>query len=65
MSSFQCSICGKEFRAEDSPAMPFCSKRCRLLDLGRWLDERYGLEAGPKDDDDGEGEPRMDADENE
>jgi uncharacterized protein len=24
--------------------MPFCSERCRLLDLGRWLDEDYGLE---------------------
>jgi uncharacterized protein len=23
--------------------MPFCSQRCRLLDLGRWLDEDYGL----------------------
>ncbi len=23
--------------------MPFCSERCRLTDLGRWLDERYGL----------------------
>jgi endogenous inhibitor of DNA gyrase (YacG/DUF329 family) len=21
--------------------MPFCSDRCRLVDLGRWLDERY------------------------
>lgn len=23
--------------------MPFCSLRCRQIDLGRWLDERYGL----------------------
>jgi endogenous inhibitor of DNA gyrase (YacG/DUF329 family) len=24
-----------------APAFPFCSDRCRLLDLGNWLDERY------------------------
>lgn len=23
--------------------MPFCSDRCRLIDLGRWLDEGYAL----------------------
>jgi endogenous inhibitor of DNA gyrase (YacG/DUF329 family) len=24
-----------------NPAWPFCSERCRLLDLGKWLDEDY------------------------
>jgi endogenous inhibitor of DNA gyrase (YacG/DUF329 family) len=23
--------------------MPFCSPRCRQVDLGRWLGEKYGL----------------------
>lgn len=23
--------------------MPFCSERCRAIDLGRWLDERYAI----------------------
>jgi endogenous inhibitor of DNA gyrase (YacG/DUF329 family) len=23
--------------------LPFCSDRCRQIDLGRWLDERHGL----------------------
>jgi len=23
--------------------MPFCSERCKRIDLGRWLDERYSL----------------------
>jgi endogenous inhibitor of DNA gyrase (YacG/DUF329 family) len=23
--------------------MPFCSRRCQLIDLGRWLDEEHGL----------------------
>jgi endogenous inhibitor of DNA gyrase (YacG/DUF329 family) len=39
----RCPVCQREFSADDSPAMPFCGERCRLVDLGRWLDERYGL----------------------
>jgi uncharacterized protein len=23
------------------PHLPFCSERCKLIDLGRWLGERY------------------------
>ncbi|HTW52950.1 MAG TPA: DNA gyrase inhibitor YacG [Stellaceae bacterium] len=44
-----CPICGK-------PAMaghrPFCSKRCRNIDLGRWLRGVYRVETeeGPEDD---------------
>jgi len=39
----RCPICGREFQAEQGSAMPFCSPRCRMIDLGRWLDEKYGL----------------------
>jgi uncharacterized protein len=56
--SVHCSICQREFQPEDSPAMPFCSERCRLVDLGRWMDERYGLAVDPEDE--GQ-EPPMDA----
>jgi hypothetical protein len=28
---------------QDNPHRPFCSLRCRLADLGQWLDERYRL----------------------
>ena len=28
-------------------AMPFCSERCRLIDLGRWLDEEIGVPVEP------------------
>jgi endogenous inhibitor of DNA gyrase (YacG/DUF329 family) len=48
MAQVRCAICGRHFQPEQSPAMPFCSQRCRLVDLGRWLDERYGL-AGPEE----------------
>ena len=43
MPPVRCSICGKSFPSEEGSALPFCSQRCRLLDLGRWLDEDYGL----------------------
>jgi endogenous inhibitor of DNA gyrase (YacG/DUF329 family) len=29
---------------------PFCSKRCKLIDLGRWLGEEYGIPAVEPDD---------------
>lgn len=32
---------------------PFCSERCRMRDLGRWLNEEYRVPAdAPVDDDD-------------
>jgi hypothetical protein len=37
----QCPICRKAAPREDNPAWPFCSERCRLIDLGKWLDEDY------------------------
>jgi len=42
----KCPICGKAPVAE---FRPFCSKRCRHVDLGKWLDERYAIpaEEGP------------------
>jgi endogenous inhibitor of DNA gyrase (YacG/DUF329 family) len=43
-----CPICGKQV-ALDDPNMPFCSDRCRLLDLGNWASEKYVISspAGP------------------
>ncbi len=29
---------------DDNPAFPFCSERCRLVDLGRWVDGRYAID---------------------
>jgi endogenous inhibitor of DNA gyrase (YacG/DUF329 family) len=43
----RCPICKKEFDATLSASKPFCSDRCRSIDLGRWLDESYGLPAVP------------------
>jgi uncharacterized protein len=47
MSRVSCPTCGREMRGQpaDYPAFPFCSGRCKTIDLGRWLDERYRIEA--------------------
>lgn len=37
----RCPTCEKPFAVEriaDLPSFPFCSSRCRLIDLGRWAD---------------------------
>jgi len=36
----RCPICKKEV-TEGTPDFPFCSERCRLLDLGNWSSEKY------------------------
>lgn len=38
-----CSVCETSFDPADSAHLPFCSARCRQVDLGRWLNESYGL----------------------
>ncbi|WP_337177158.1 DNA gyrase inhibitor YacG [Paludisphaera sp.] len=46
----RCPICSKAFevdRVEDLPTFPFCSERCRLVDLGRWIDESYAIPGRP------------------
>jgi endogenous inhibitor of DNA gyrase (YacG/DUF329 family) len=35
-----CPICKKE-TPFGAPEMPFCSERCKLLDLGAWASEQY------------------------
>lgn len=55
----RCPICGKAVSFDD-PNMPFCSDRCRLIDLGNWASEKYVIpgNAGPTDDEPlGEEEP--------
>lgn len=43
----KCPICKKAFKVssekpfKDAAFFPFCSERCRLIDLGQWLDSEY------------------------
>lgn len=36
----QCPTCNKPVQMTD-PFMPFCSERCKLIDLGAWASEKY------------------------
>jgi len=49
--SVACPGCKKltEFSPEN-PYRPFCSKRCKLTDLGLWASEQYAIPAEAKSD---------------
>lgn len=46
----KCPTCGKpvEWRAENR-YRPFCSERCRKIDLGAWASETYRVPSSPPD----------------
>jgi endogenous inhibitor of DNA gyrase (YacG/DUF329 family) len=48
----RCPVCQRDFDKDASPALPFCSERCRTIDLGRWLGESYSLPVVPEPDPD-------------
>jgi uncharacterized protein len=51
----KCPTCRHETLWENNPHRPFCSDRCKLIDLGAWTEERYripGRKLEPADDDD-------------
>jgi endogenous inhibitor of DNA gyrase (YacG/DUF329 family) len=37
----RCPICDKEAEWKQNPYRPFCSERCKLIDLGKWAMEKY------------------------
>ena len=48
----RCPACGGDsVYAPDNPFRPFCSERCKNLDLGAWASESFRVEgAAPPDD---------------
>lgn len=49
----KCSYCGGMFEPVEKRWLPFCSRRCKEIDLSNWLTESYGLPfEGEKDEDD-------------
>lgn len=49
-----CPTCGRRIPwSTDNPWRPFCSERCRLIDLGEWLSESHRIpgETLPPEDD--------------
>ena len=39
MRDVKCPTCKKSGQWFETPFGPFCSKRCRLVDLGKWFGE--------------------------
>ena len=39
----KCPRCGQLAPWEGNPNRPFCSERCRMIDLGRWADGSYAI----------------------
>ena len=57
-----CPICGKPSaapaaEAEKRSPRPFCSERCKLVDLGRWLDGAYQIPSEDEDADESDPPP--------
>jgi endogenous inhibitor of DNA gyrase (YacG/DUF329 family) len=51
----KCPICKKSIPAPAAgadlqPCFPFCSDRCKLIDLGRWLDGKYQVPVVDRED---------------
>ena len=44
----RCPICKKEVRKSDNE-FPFCSERCRIIDLGKWASGGYVISSPVQD----------------
>jgi endogenous inhibitor of DNA gyrase (YacG/DUF329 family) len=53
----RCPRCGTIVRWKGNSYRPFCSQRCKLIDLGKWVDEEYRI-TGEKTIDDEKEEGR-------
>lgn len=61
MRRVRCPTCRRAVAWEGNRFRPFCSDRCRLLDLAAWADERYRVPGEPlpaESDDEADGTPR-------
>lgn len=47
----RCPICGATASpsSKENPNRPFCSARCKAVDMGRWLDGSYRIAGEPVD----------------
>lgn len=56
----RCPVCKKiltksiEERARHEKFFPFCSERCKLIDLGAWLNADYRIASGPESEESAE-----------
>jgi hypothetical protein len=46
-----CPNCKQKTTWEENPWRPFCSERCKMIDLGTWASEGYALPCDDSTDD--------------
>ncbi|GAB3093016.1 DNA gyrase inhibitor YacG [Aestuariicella hydrocarbonica] len=52
VTKLNCPTCKKEIEyTEEYPFRPFCSERCKLIDLGEWADEQHKIKGSSIYDD--------------
>lgn len=56
IKTYPCPRCKQPAQWQDNPSRPFCSERCKLIDLGAWASEEYKMET-PNGPDQSEKEP--------
>lgn len=54
LRQIKCPRCGKPAGWEGNPSRPFCSDRCRMIDLGAWANEEYRIPGEKKPSDEEE-----------
>lgn len=47
---YLCRNCRKKVAKDGNPFWPFCSSRCKLLDLGNWASASYKIAGDLADD---------------
>ena len=48
----RCPTCKRDIEwSEQFPYRPFCSERCRIIDLGNWASEKYVISTPARPDD--------------
>jgi uncharacterized protein len=58
----KCPRCGIETENSGNPYRPFCSERCKIIDLGNWISEAYRISKANEDEsEDGEAPPHEDS----
>ena len=48
----KCPRCRTDVVREGNKLFPFCSERCYMIDLGKWLNEEYRIPGEPVNPDD-------------
>ena len=55
-----CPTCkGDSVFAPSNPYRPFCSERCRNIDLGAWASEEFRMPTAAPPEDEGFGDPKL------